>query len=101
MRAGRQVHGRMRIIGALAAPTLLVVTLSTAAPSTVDNAFKSYWDANDVEQATKATDAVVKAGVSFDDAFARLKAGRTYAGDAPRGVVKLSRRDNSGEFLYD
>ncbi len=101
MRAGRSKHGRLRIIGALAAPVLLVLSLSAATPSSVDAAFKAFWDAIDVADATKAVDAVVKSGVSFDDAYARLKAGRTYPADAARGVVKLSRISAGGEFFYD
>jgi len=45
----------------------------------VDAAFKAFWDAPSVSAAEKASHAVVGTGVSFDDAWTRLKAGRTYA----------------------
>src|SRR5262249_45646210 len=44
-------------------------------------------------------DEVVKSGVSFDDALARLKAGRRYAPQEP-GVVKLMNRTRDGLEHY-
>jgi hypothetical protein len=45
----------------------------------VDAAFKAFWDAPNVSAAEKASHAVVGSGVSFEDAWTRLKAGRAYA----------------------
>jgi len=70
-----------------------------AAPS-VDAAFKAFWEAANVEEAAKAASDVVQSGVTFDDAYARLRQGRTYPANAPRGVVKLTRRTAAGDFPY-
>ena len=51
-------------------------------------------------EAMKATAAVVASGVSFDDAFARLRTGRTYQATVPRGIQKLSRHTDAGNFPY-
>jgi len=46
---------------------------------TVDAAFKAFWDAPNASAAEKASHGVVGSGVSFEEAWTRLKAGRTYA----------------------
>ena len=72
---------------------------SAAAPS-VDEAFQAYWDAASVPAAATAATAIVQSGVDFEAAFARLRTGRTYAADAPRGVQTLVRRTAAGDFPY-
>jgi len=47
--------------------------------SNVDAAFKAFWDAPTASAAEKASHAVLSSGVSFDEAWTRLKAGRAYA----------------------
>lgn len=37
---------------------------------------------------------------SFDEAYQRLRQGRTYSRDVPRGVVQASYRSDSGEYFY-
>ena len=76
-----------------------LVAAAAAAPS-VDEAFQAYWDATSVPEATNAAAAVVESGVTFDAAFARLRQGRAYPADAPRGVQKRVRRSATGEFPY-
>ncbi len=76
----------------------LVVT--TAAAPSVDDAFTAFWAATTIAEAAAATDGVIQSGVGFDAAYARLKAGRTYAADVPRGVVALSRKSGTAEFPY-
>ena len=71
-----------------------------AAPSPIDQSFDKFWSATSPDAAAKSIDAIIKSGVSFDEALARLKAGRTYRGDAPRGVVKLAHRIGGEEFPY-
>src|ERR1700733_9907863 len=66
----------------------------------VDAAFRQFWDARNPQEAAGAGSAVVKSGVGFDDAFARLRKGRMYPADAPRGVVRLSHRTGAAEFPY-
>jgi poly(3-hydroxybutyrate) depolymerase len=71
-----------------------------AQTSAVDTAFQRFWSARDRAEAAAAVDAVVRSGVSPGDAIARLKRGRTYSADAPRGVVRASHRTGATEFAY-
>lgn len=71
-----------------------------AAPSGIDQAFEQFWSASSPDAAAQTIEAVVKSGVTFDAALARLKKGRAYRADAPRGVVKLSHRIGADEFPY-
>jgi pimeloyl-ACP methyl ester carboxylesterase len=84
---------------ALAAATLGATLGSASAPS-VDEAFTAYWNATSVPEAAKAAAAVVASGVRFDDAYARLRAGRTYQANVPRGVQKLTRSTDTGDFPF-
>jgi predicted esterase len=72
----------------------------TAAPAAIDDAFQAFWSAPDPQAAGKAADAIVKTGVGFDEAYGRLKQGRKYSTDVPRGVVRLSHHFAQGEFPY-
>ena len=45
----------------------------------IDAAFKAFWDAPTASAAEKASHAVLSSGVSFAEAWTRLKAGRSYA----------------------
>jgi hypothetical protein len=87
----------MRIVALLIG--LLTLRLA-AASSAVDQAFDQFWNASSPDAAAKTVDAIVKSGVSFDDAVMRLKKGRTYRPDVPRGVVKLSHRIGNDDFPY-
>jgi dienelactone hydrolase len=61
---------------------LLIAALasySARAAGNVDAAFKMFWDAPSPSAAEKATRAVLDSGVTFDEAWMRLKAGRSYA----------------------
>jgi PDZ domain-containing protein len=84
--------------------TLIAITASiviaSAQPASVETAFKQFWDAKDPIDAAKTVNAVASSGITFDDAFARLKKGRAYAADVPTGVVRLSRKAPEGEFAY-
>ncbi|OFW24097.1 MAG: hypothetical protein A3H97_18370 [Acidobacteria bacterium RIFCSPLOWO2_02_FULL_65_29] len=73
--------------------------LSAQRPS-VDAAFKQFWDAKSPQEAANLVPAIVASGVSFDAALARLKQGRAYSPDAPKGVVRLSRKTGDAEFPY-
>ena len=72
---------------------------AAVAPS-VDEAFDTFWKAASVAEATTAAAAVVSSGVDFDTAYARLRQGRVYAADAPRGVQRLVRHSAAGDFPY-
>lgn len=88
------------IIGVVAALTTFAVTSSAARPTSIDAAFQKFWEARDPDQAGKVADEVVQSGVGFDAALARLREGRSYSANVPRGIVRLSRRDSDGEFFY-
>jgi len=81
------------------ATVALSLSLGAASPA-VDAAFAQFWHATTPADADKAADAVGKSGVTFDDALARLKQGRTYAADVPRGVVRLTHTLGADEFPY-
>jgi dienelactone hydrolase len=66
---------RSLIVGLLAG----LLTYSARAASDVDAAFKVFWDAPSTSAAEKAARAVADSGVTFDEAWMRLKAGRSYA----------------------
>lgn len=69
-------------------------------PDSVDAVFTRFWDARSPEDAANVADRVVKSGVGFDEALARLKRGRPYPADAARGVLARTRRTIAGDFNY-
>jgi predicted esterase len=73
---------------------------SVAAQQTVDAAFTRFWSAANPPEAAAAVDMVIKSGVSFDEALARLKRGRLYSSQVPRGIVRLSHRIGNRDFVY-
>src|ERR1041385_774220 len=50
-----------------------------AATTNVDAAFKAFWDAPTTAAAEKTVHGIIESGITFDDAWTRLKAGRSYA----------------------
>jgi acetyl esterase/lipase len=86
----------------LAAGVFVAVAATTArsAAKEADTAFKAFWDARAPQDAAKAIPDVVASGVGFDDAFARLRAGRSYAATAPKGVIRKSYVVNGVEYFY-
>jgi dienelactone hydrolase len=73
--------------------TLLVLLLGGLAiypvhgAASIDAAFKAFWDAPTPSAAEKASHGVVSSGVSFSEAWMRLKAGRTYSMEKP-GLIR-------------
>jgi hypothetical protein len=55
--------------------------------SAIDKAFDAYWKADDPNDAAEAAHRLVKAGIDFDTAWARLAAGRDY------------KKEKTGQFL--
>jgi len=70
------------------------------ATNRIDSAFQKFWAAKSPEEAEHLIDEIVKSGVTFDEAYRRLKAGRIY--DTQKtGIVKLSRKNKDGvEHFY-
>jgi predicted esterase len=79
---------------------MAAVVVLAAAPSAVDTAFKAFWDAPGPREAAAAATGVLKTNVAFDEAYARLKNGREYSAQAPRGVVRASHHFAAGDFGY-
>lgn len=71
-----------------------------AAPTGVDAAFASFLQAPDPQAAAAAIAPIVASGAGFDEALRRLRQGRVYAREVPRGAVQDSYRSDSGEFFY-
>jgi len=67
--------------------------------SRTDAAFQKFWSASSADEAERLVDDIVKSGVTFDDAYRRLKTGRTYTAQ-PIGIVKLSNKMNGVDHFY-
>src|SRR6185369_6414499 len=88
MRAGVGLVAIAAVLGAIQPP-------QTTAP--LDAAFARYWDARNPNDAAKAASDIVKAAPAFDEVYARLQRGRTYARTPPTGVIRGRR---GGRFEY-
>ena len=84
----------------VAAAACAGVGVMAESPATVDTAFAQFWAARSPSDAAAAADAVVKSGVDFDAALERLRRGRTFAPDVPRGVVRLKHHVGPYDFQY-
>ena len=84
---------------ALAACAAVLVTASLAAQSPVDAAFQRFWDAKSPAEAGKQVEAILKTGISFDEAVRRLKTGRTY-GPQKAGVQMTTNKSGGLEHYY-
>ena len=54
--------------------------------SAVDRAFRAFWSAPNAAAAADRVEAILKAGVSFEDALTRVRHGRDYEADVPRDL---------------
>jgi acetyl esterase/lipase len=73
---------------------------AAGAANDVDAAFKAFWDARSPQDVAKLIPGLIASGVSFDEALKRLKAGRLYSANVPKGVVKSSYRAREREFFF-
>jgi hypothetical protein len=87
------------VLATFAAAGVLSLRLA-AAPAAIEQAFDRFWGASSSDAAASAIDAVAGSGVTFDEAVSRLRKGRPYRRDVPRGVVKLTHRMGSDDFPY-
>jgi hypothetical protein len=83
----------LRVGGIVAALPLLLAARQSSA---VDKAFAEFWKADEAKGAEKAADGIVKAGVDFESAWTRLKAGRQYGREK---TGELSMRATAGAGL--
>jgi len=79
---------------------LMAATGAAPAGDQSDAAFTSFWAAKNPQDAAKVIPEIVRSGISVDDAVKRLKAGRSYAATAARGVVRSSYTAQGKEFFY-
>jgi poly(3-hydroxybutyrate) depolymerase len=78
----------------------LITWQLAAAEKTVAAALTQFLSARTPQDAAKAGDAVVKSGVDFAAALQRLKEGRVYSADVPKGIVRQSHAIGGTEFPY-
>jgi hypothetical protein len=88
---------RKHALAALAGVALSAAQRSTGA---AEAAFSSFFQARTAQEVSAASDRIVASGVGFDEAFGRLRRGRVYSRDVPRGVVQESYRSETGEYFY-
>ena len=84
------------VFGATCGVLLTLFVSAGQTPTAIDTAFAKYWGAKSSVDAAKAGADIVKAGISFEDAYARLKRGRPFEPHPPTGIVEAHR----GEFTY-
>jgi hypothetical protein len=82
-----------RLPGLILALAVLLL-IPSARPQTAD-AFQKFLAAESPDAAAHVAMEIEKSGVSFDEAWRRLKAGRTYSAQ-PSGVVMLKNRTEDG-----
>jgi poly(3-hydroxybutyrate) depolymerase len=78
----------------------LISLRSIASEKTVAAAFTQFLTARTPQDAAKAADAVAKSGVDFEAALQRLKEGRVYSADVPKGIVRHSHAIGGTDFPY-
>lgn len=95
---------RMRSVLVCAAAACLssghLVGQSRVPAAAADAAFAAFWEAADPDTAHAASAAILDSGITFADAFARLRTGRPYSRHVPTGVVLDSRHGDGEEFFY-
>jgi hypothetical protein len=75
----------------------LVAAGAGADAASIDRAFQEFWAASDPNGASRRIDAIVKSGVSFEDALARIRRGRDYSSSVPRGVQPRRHQTSNGQ----
>ena len=79
---------------------IIAVSIATSAqsPSAIDDAFTKFFLADDPTAAAIEAEKIVKSGVSFDEAWARLKKGRPYLHEK-KGEFSLRWKSNVGPYF--
>jgi hypothetical protein len=88
------------LVPALALLGGVALSATQASAPAADAAFSSFFQARTAPEVAAASDQIVASGVGFDEAFRRLRQGRVYSRDVPRGVVSGSYRSETGEYFY-
>lgn len=79
--------------------TALLLSFALLLQPRIDAAFQKFWSAASPAEAERYIDDIVRSGVTFDEAFQRLKAGRTYTAQNT-GVVMLQNKTKDGVEHY-
>jgi hypothetical protein len=89
---------RAAVVIALA--LMIAPATSLEAQRALDDAFRVFWNARDASQAAAAAEAITRLAPGFDDAFQRLRRGRTYSAEVAKGVVRASHEMGGRTFAY-
>jgi len=89
---------RLILLLLLSLVTISALTAQTAA-TRIDGAFQKFWAAESPDSAAQAALDVEKSGVTFEDAIARLKAGRRYSAQQA-GIVRFTNKTSDGIEHY-
>ena len=91
----RALAASLALLGAVA-----VSASQAPASSGADTTFANFFRAGNARDAAAASEQIVASGVGFDEALQRLRVGRTYSRDVPRGSVRASYKSEAGEYFY-
>jgi len=86
---------RSLALATVAVAVVAVIAGLAAQSPAPDDAFERFWASKNTHEAHQQIDAIAHSGVSFDEAFRRLRRGRTYTAQ-PAGQVRLSNRTADG-----
>jgi hypothetical protein len=79
---------------------LFLLASIASAQSAIDSAFAKFWAADSPATAARTTADIERSGVTFDDAYNRLKSGRSYAKQATGIVQGKNRTSDNIEHFY-
>src|SRR5262245_10784732 len=99
-RTSRHRSALTNALAALAGVALSAAQGSPRAPALVDAAFSDFLHARTAREAAAFADRIAASGVGFEEASARLRRGRVYSRDVPRGVIEGRHRSETGEYFY-
>jgi poly(3-hydroxybutyrate) depolymerase len=85
---------------ALALVVCAAVSVQSLGQPAADAAFERFWNASTLAERQAAADGIVRSRIGVADALSRLRRGRRYSDDVPRGVVPATHRTRDGEFPY-
>jgi hypothetical protein len=90
---------RLKWIAALLIVHIAIAHSQNNSATRIEAAFQKFWAAGSPAEATRMASGVAKSGVTFDEAFRRLKLGRTYKPQSS-GVAMLMNRTSDGTEHY-
>ena len=88
------------VVAALAGVVAVAAAAGMRAQAPTDAAFARFFAAKNQAEAAAEAERIVRAAPDFDEAFRRLRQGRSYASEAPRGVVRGSHELRGRTFPY-